>query len=183
MGQEWNPLFPNCSLTQIKPEQYPCQPSSLRIEQDSPQTCIQTDPLEKTFICLLILPHPLQFSNHLSDSHYFMYLQPHTCSAISPPLRGAYLHTWNPLLVHLLLGLKHFSSEFHQLLYNTQPLGPSPSYQGVQRLGSLKPPRFKYVQKKNLAILEGSRRFEIFRGLSLSKSMCFISKSDTKIWD
>lgn len=56
MGRERNLLFPVCPLTQIKAEELPCQPSSLRGGQDRFQTCIQTDPLEK------------KIPNHLSDS-------------------------------------------------------------------------------------------------------------------
>lgn len=86
----------------------------------------------------------LQFPNHLSDSHYLRSLQTHMCTAISPTssLRRAYLHTWKPLPVSLLLNQlgEHLSLNFasRQLIQHTNTGISSKLHQGAQNVGLLK---------------------------------------------
>lgn len=125
--------FPICPLTQIKPEQLPCQPSSLTGGQDRFQTCIQTDALEK------------KVPSHLSDS------QPLSAQVSPASHLSCDLSSLSRLLNHLQ-GQKQLSWECHQQDNScTQPLGPTQATKHCSILGLLSPSPFQSVQKKNPA--------------------------------
>lgn len=133
----------------------------------------------------------LQFPNHLSDSHYLRSLQTHMCTAISPTssLRRAYLHTWKPLPVSLLLNQlgEHLSLNFasRQLIQHTNTGISSKLHQGAQNVGLLKqkknqqkkPQPLEACAEKNKTISQLCEGEEIVKDLSPWKSVCVVRES------
>lgn len=154
MGQEWNPLSLICPLTQIKPEQLPCQPSSLRGGQDRFQTCIQTDPLGKkiSIMCLTA-----SFSKLRS-------LQPHTCEEVATSSARSTELSWE-------CHQQDNSCTAHKPW--DQPKLPS----SAASWGYLILPPSNLPRKRTRQFWKVGEGAEIVKRLTLSKSMCFTSKS------